>query len=422
MGILNIFKKTKSPEQLLEEADKHFKKGEIAAGYALYEQAAKQGNADAQFEFGMAIIQGKTDRPVEEGVKWLQKAVDQDYLLAINNLAICYQQGIGVNRDDRKAFSLLSKAVYHGDIMAEFNVGQAYYFGLGVERDLSKAFEYINRAAKASCANAQYMLGQLYENGEQGDGVDIPVDKEMALTWYKKAAKLGYDLAIQAMTRLEENSATENEKDSGLSALNEDDFPIITNSTSGEVLVRADIVSPDLYSVSDCKYIPADGAVGLLYAQVKAGSNPKAQEILLELAGNHWNKLAFNALNELGMMGDQTDDNTRRGYAQFMLDAWRQFDREKLQLIAFWSYPKFCYSEYNSDNKLLRQITDESLFVDYLMEEMEEAHRKKMGIRMRIREEEGDYLVDVMIGSRVSTFKFLFGERSFIGVDRYWDS
>lgn len=82
--------------------------------------------------------------------------------------------------------------------------------------------------------------------------------------------------------------------------MNGEDYLVIAVGDNNEVLVRADIVAPHSYSISDPKYYPADGAVGLLYAQVPKGSNPRALDILVELAGNYWNKLAFNALNQLG--------------------------------------------------------------------------------------------------------------------------
>ena len=93
---------------------------------------------------------------------------------------------------------------------------------------------------------------------------------------------------------------------------------------------------------------------------------------------------------------------------------------EKLRILAFWSYPTFAYSEYDSTNKLLKTINDEKEFVDVLVAEMDEARRKNERIRMRMREENGEYLVDVMIADRMSTFKFIYGEKSLIGIDRYW--
>lgn len=407
MGLFDFLKKKKTSEELIAEAKALFEVGNVVDGYALYEQAAELGNPNAQFEMGTSIAYGKIDRPLSDAVKWLELAVKNNHIEAINNLAICYQQGIGAEKDLKRAFSLYSLAVSKGDAMAEFNVGQAYYFGLGVERNLPKAIECVERAAEAGCVNAYYMLGQVYENGEKSLDFEIVQDMDAAMVWYTKAAEKGYQPAIESLERLQQ-------------AL--DESPAILVNKDGEAFVRADIVVPDKYSKSDAPYFPADGAVYLLSRIAKEDPNSEAMSILMELAGNHFNKMALNQLFSLGKMADNTDDGARQGCASYMVQAWQKRDVEKLRIIAFFSYPTFTYSEYDSTNKLLRKINDEKEFVDTLVSEMDEAHRKNERIRMRLMEENGEYYVDVMIADKISTFKFIYGEKSLIGIDRYWQS
>lgn len=405
MGLFDFLKKKKTADELIVEANNFFKAGKLVEGYALYEQAAELGDSNAQFEMGTAITFGKIDRPLSDGIKWLELAVKNNHIKAINNLAICYQQGKGVEKDLKKAFSLYSLAVSKGDAMAEFNVGQAYYFGLGVVRNLSKALECVERAAEAGCVNAYYMLGQIYENGEKTNDLEIVQDVDTAMAWYTKAAEKDYQPAIESLERLQQSF---------------DESPAILVDKEGEAFVRADIVVPDKYDASNPKYYPADGAVFLLSRIVEKDPNSEAMSILMELAGNYFNKMALNQLFSMGKMADNTDDDARQGCASFLLQAWQNRDVEKLRILAFWSYPTFAYSEYDSTNKLLKTINDEKEFVDVLVAEMDEARRKNERIRMRMREENGEYLVDVMIADRMSTFKFIYGEKSLIGIDRYW--
>lgn len=395
-----------NPKELYEQANLLLKQLKTEDGIIMLERAAEAGHPEAQFQLASLIRDKRIFRPDNEMIKWYTKAADQNHVCAINNLAICYQQGIGVERDFQKAFYLLCKAFSLGDSMAGFNIGQAYWFGLGVAQDTEKGLDYVKNAAMAGCPNAQYMLGQLYEEGFQDNKINIVVNKDEAILWYRKAASQKDKLSVEALERL--------------GASIPDDNPIIAVLPSSKVVVRADLVYPDKFTQSDRRYIIADDAVPVLKQRVLVNSSKKAQEVLYELAGNYLNKKAFNALCELGKMADATDDNTRRGYAEFMFQAWKSFDIEKLKIIAFWSYPSFEYCEYDS-NKVLRYKTiNEEEFVNHLMDEIYAARENKIPIKMRLRESNGNYMTDVMVGNDVSTFKFLFGEKTFVGIQRYF--
>ena len=45
-----------------------------------------------------------------EGVNWLKKAAAQGYALAQRNLSYCYENGVGVEQDARKAAESYEKA------------------------------------------------------------------------------------------------------------------------------------------------------------------------------------------------------------------------------------------------------------------------------------------------------------------------
>ena len=195
--------------------------------------------------------------------------------------------------------------------------------------------------------------------------------------------------------------------------------PIYVNENN-EAFVRADLVFPNKYTSDTGEYISADAAAGALYVDAKLGSEP-ALNLLYELCGNYMNKYAFNALNELGKMSDITDENTRTGFAQFLFDAYKFTDREKLEMIAFWSYPSFSYTEVDSTNTILYKTNSEADFVDRLIDEMVYAHSKKISIKMRMNENNGDYYVDVMIGNLISSFYFIFGDKTFLGIRREYD-
>lgn len=203
MAIFDMFNKKVDGKKLYEQAQALFEENRVNDGYAFLEQAAKVGYAEAQYLLGCSIIEMKYNKPVKEGFMWLTKAADQNHIYALNNLAMCYQTGEGVEVDYSKALKLLNKAAELGDMMAYYNIGQAYIFGLGVKKDLLKGLSLIQKAAESNIEgseHAQYFLGQVSEKGIEEEGVSPDIDK--AIEWYKKAAKHNDKEAIKALQRL----------------------------------------------------------------------------------------------------------------------------------------------------------------------------------------------------------------------------
>lgn len=212
-------------------------KNNLSLGLKLLRQAADQGDADAQFVFGLwccgdddiadmtedeepmewwqqAADQGHIDANVflhhflltagligeedaKKAVKWFERAVEQDSLyagLAYEDLGQCYIQGIGVEQDYREAVKWLKKAVNQDDAGAksQYDLGCCYYFGDGVEQDYKEAVKWFQKAAEQGDAKAQWRLGACY-----GDGEGIEQDYREAVKWFQKAAEQG-DAKAQA--------------------------------------------------------------------------------------------------------------------------------------------------------------------------------------------------------------------------------
>ena len=70
----------------------------------------------------------------ETAKKYLQQALEGD-LMAMNNMGVCYAQGIGVVENHTTAFEWYMKAATLGDTYACYNVAECYYLGDGVKKD-----------------------------------------------------------------------------------------------------------------------------------------------------------------------------------------------------------------------------------------------------------------------------------------------
>ena len=82
-------------------------------------------------------------------------------------------------------------AAEKGDAECQFNLALMYEQGLGVAKDEKEAVVWYRKSAEQGNSNAQFNLGVLYENG-RGTAVDFA----QANHWYRKASVQGDALAI----------------------------------------------------------------------------------------------------------------------------------------------------------------------------------------------------------------------------------
>jgi uncharacterized protein len=162
-------------------------KQNLAKARKLFRKAAKQGNAQAQYEIGIAYIDiGYVDsKTTEKGLDWLEKAAEQGIVEAQYRLGKYYQKDIGgFCLGEPIAVGWFKKAAEQGFAEAQLELGM-YYVNRYTSDDIL-AFEYFEKAAEQGLAKAQYVLGQCYYKGR-----GIWKDKRLAAEWLDRAAKQG---------------------------------------------------------------------------------------------------------------------------------------------------------------------------------------------------------------------------------------
>lgn len=106
--------------QLLEQGLKALDNKDYEKAAKFFEQAANQGNAEAQFWIGLLYDNGDgVYMNKETAVMWYRKSAEQGYVDAQVNLARCFGLGIGVPQDENQAVYWLRKAAEKGDIEAK---------------------------------------------------------------------------------------------------------------------------------------------------------------------------------------------------------------------------------------------------------------------------------------------------------------
>jgi TPR repeat protein len=83
----------------------------------------------------------------KQAVKWFRLAAKQGFAKAQYNLGVMYQQGQGVSQDYKTAVKWYALAAEQGDAEAQFNLGVMYFEGQGVLQDYVTAHMWANIAA-----------------------------------------------------------------------------------------------------------------------------------------------------------------------------------------------------------------------------------------------------------------------------------
>ena len=152
-------------------------KGEYMKSTYHFRLAARHGNAEAMFWYGLACRHGWGMRENKtEAFNWLRKAVDSghlevaededlakhgqstdfgkkkqhkaQYAVAIYELGKCYMNGWGARQDKSLALRCYEIAGNWGDADALVEAGYSYAEGVGCRKDMKKAAKFY-RAAEA---------------------------------------------------------------------------------------------------------------------------------------------------------------------------------------------------------------------------------------------------------------------------------
>ena len=125
-----------------------------------YDINAKEASTgSAMFECANRYSDDSSEQGKDLKFYWLRKAVEFGYEGACNNLGVCYDDGIGTDRDYEKANELYLRAIkYNENAGAYYNYGLNLYYGYGVEKDEEKAKEYLLKAIEKGNDSAEAFL------------------------------------------------------------------------------------------------------------------------------------------------------------------------------------------------------------------------------------------------------------------------
>ncbi len=143
----------KNPDETTEEVTlssgvEAQQRGDFETAAAIFDSLAKQGDAYAQYNLGVAYHNGNgVPQDYEDAVEWYLKSAEQEVPKAQYGLGSMYHGGHGVPQDYKEAIKWYRKSAEQGYSEAQNILGLMYRMGLGVTQDNVFAHMWFNIAA-----------------------------------------------------------------------------------------------------------------------------------------------------------------------------------------------------------------------------------------------------------------------------------
>ena len=117
-------------------------------------------------------------------MKWYQLACKQGNAEAMNNLGMKYVRGLGVEKDENKAFQLIMESALRDNPKAMNNLGYFYFDGVGCQRNTTKAMEWFQKA-KENGEDVESGIINMLQLLKQADSKDSLSEYQLA-EYYRK--------------------------------------------------------------------------------------------------------------------------------------------------------------------------------------------------------------------------------------------
>lgn len=141
--------------------------GDPAEAAACFRKAAEAGHAEAQYELGVLLQEGKgVPENIGEAVTWFERAAGQGVAWAQYRLGyLCHNGAPGVSQDVGRAAKFYRLAAEQGVAAAQNNLGLLYRLGFGVEQDMIQAMLWYGKAADQNFVLSIRNLAEIHRFG-----------------------------------------------------------------------------------------------------------------------------------------------------------------------------------------------------------------------------------------------------------------
>ncbi len=141
------------------------------------------------------------ERDLSKYVYWLKKAADLGDIPSQYNLAMCYDQAIGVPMDRKKSIKWHQKAADQGHIFSKGFLAEYYLTGKYLPIDINKGLNLLISSAQGGDVFSMVELFNIYSTGRYHGKIckGIQINTEKKYFWLKKAAAEGDRYALEIL-------------------------------------------------------------------------------------------------------------------------------------------------------------------------------------------------------------------------------
>ena len=157
--------------------------------FAIYRNFAEKGFYMAQRTLAEMLMSENR----REAIEWYLKAAEQGDDVSQYNIGKAYWEEEFGKCDPEMTLKYWELAAAQNNAGALKDLGVFWKDGFNGKRDTAKALKYFELAVEKGDTPAAYILGEIYSEGRYG----IPVDKDLAIKYFRKAAEKEKHVAIQ---------------------------------------------------------------------------------------------------------------------------------------------------------------------------------------------------------------------------------
>ena len=124
---------------LVKEVKQLYFQGLCGAAVRKCRLAADMDHGEAYFMMGHLVARRYGDKRDKDAMTWYKKGREKKNAASINAIGVMHYKGDGVPKDIEEAISCFREATDLGDLCAPYNLARCYEQGIGVSRDEDKA-------------------------------------------------------------------------------------------------------------------------------------------------------------------------------------------------------------------------------------------------------------------------------------------
>ena len=121
-----------------------YEAGEYAKALLIFEQLSNAGDSQAQYDLSQMYLQGiGTNKNIEKGWVWMNRAANGGNVQAMLELAVRYQKSPALENSEQMAFMWFQKAAIAGSAAGQYNLAHLYEDGNQTPADLLQAYVWM---------------------------------------------------------------------------------------------------------------------------------------------------------------------------------------------------------------------------------------------------------------------------------------